>query len=449
MRNMKFKKLLSYNKNYSPGLLILYLLFLSLLISLFSGGNKLCAQEVKKEGHWYFMPSLSLYEQYTDNIDLNYQDEVGAFITEFSPGLLIQYPSPRKSIRLITKLKLDHRARDDGEKETLYWYNLWGYWGHQYSPRTTYELNAGYDIYYTEKDLSSPFVNVFDALTRSTVFNIKPSLSYDITKTTNAKLGLQYALTEYELSDALDREDMGATLFTTQSVGSRIKLGLGYSYYSTLYDNGTGYTENQIPIDVFLDLTYIQLKISTAYIDRTYEKNMTSPTGEVLKDQKLMLYGISFDLGGQLFKLRSTSVELYFKNSFYDDLYGFPYENQETRLGVYHALKKYDFYTDLKYGINKYFQSNNKITYWGGSTGLKWYASDRLYANGAIDYTDYQYDFEEEAAYDVITANIDCGYRVYDWLNIGAGYGLRRSTSDVPEGDYIENSFALFAVATW
>jgi hypothetical protein len=417
-------------------------------------GMSLCdvevwAQEIGGgESRWQVTPSVSLYQQYTDNIDLTNENQVGAYITEFSPGILFQLPSARRTLRIDTSLKLDYRNRDDGNVETLYWYDFGTYLGHQYSPRTAYELDIGYDIYYTEVDISAPFVDVFDALTRSDVFYIKPSLRYNITKTTVAKLGFKYGYSTYEDPAAIDGQDMEGALHVTQKLGSRIEIGTGFVHSVIEYENDTGYTEQQIPVDLFLDLTYIQLNLRTAYIKRSYE-SAAGPGGDPFSDESFFLYGIGFQLGGQLLRLRSTTVELSYDTNFHDDLYGSPYENQEIRLSVYHAFKKFDFYTDLKYGMNEYTQSDDKIKYWGVASGLKWYISNKVYMGFTADYTAYDYDFDEANNYNVSSGSVDYNYSIYDWLFVGMGYGHRQSSSDVDEGNYAENFYSVFAKATW
>jgi len=137
---------------------------------------------VRRGKRWQYQPSLSFYEQYSDNVDLLEDNKVTAFITEISPGVTMLLPSPRRQVKADMNLKFDYRKRSDGKTESLYWYSLWGYVGQQYSPRTTYEVSASYDITYAEKDLKQPFTGVFSSLTRADTFSIEPGLGYNLTK---------------------------------------------------------------------------------------------------------------------------------------------------------------------------------------------------------------------------------------------------------------------------
>lgn len=427
----------------------------SLLMSSLAFGTEIRAQETGGDySHWEITPSVSLYQQYSDNVDLTPEGDVSAFITEFSPGLMFRLPSSRNQIRINTNLKLDYRQRSDGSEEALSWYNVWGYYGRQHSPRTSYEVSTGYDIYYTDPDLSSPFINVFDALSRSDVFYIQPGLSHNINKTTTAKLGLRYSLSTYESSEGVDGEDIEGSLFLSRKIGSRILLGTGYIYRDVSYENETGFVEQEIPINIDLDLTYIKLKLNMAYVTRDYE-DMAGSAQNPLGSQSFFFYGVGFELGGQVLKLRSTVVELNFNSRAYDDLGGFPYINQEIRLALYHAFKKFDFYSDLKYGVNDYVDTADEIIYWGAAAGLKWYITDKVSMNFSADYTVFGYEFDEittteiTSDYDLITTSIDLSYSMYDWLFVGLGYGHRESGSSQEEGNYSENSYSIFAKATW
>jgi hypothetical protein len=421
----------------------------SLVIGLFGGDTELLAQEISTGGHWQFTPSISLYQQYSDNIDLSFDEPVGAMITEISPGFLFKLPSPRKEIRITTNLKMDYRSRDDGIVESLYWYEFSGYLGHQYSPRTAYELDMGYDIYYTEVDLGSPFVNVFGALTRSDVFYIKPGLRYNVTKTTIARVGLKYGFSTYADPSGVDGENIEGELYVTQRLGSRISVGTGMVYRSISYANATGYTESEIPVEVSMDLTYTLLKIKTAFVSRSYEES-AGPGEAPFVDETFFLYGLGFELGGQLLKLRSTTLELNFENNYHDDMYGNPYENQEIRLSAYHAFKKFDFYTDLKFGSNAYTQTKDTISYYGTALGLKWFISNKSSMNFTADYNSYSYDVSGvSSSHDIISTSLDYSYNLYDWLSLGVAGGHRQSSSDLEEGNYTENLYSFFAKAVW
>jgi len=69
------------------------------------------------------------------------------------------------------------------------------------------------------------------------------------------KFGMRYAMNNYKSESAVDASEIGGSLHLTQKLGSRIDLGLGYSYNKKTFSNNTGYTEHEIPFDLGLDLT--------------------------------------------------------------------------------------------------------------------------------------------------------------------------------------------------
>jgi len=398
--------------------------------------------EAQEERRWQVLPAIVFYEQYTDNVDLTYTDQVSAFKTELAPSLSFVYPTPRRQYKLDVNLKLDHRLRSDNIDETLYWYGFWGYVGHQYSPRTSYELSTSYDVTYTETGLKSPFVNVFSALTRADIFAIRPGISYNLTKSTNIKGGLSYTMARYEEEDALDGDEIGGSIYLSQRVGSRITVGTGYSYTDKTYSNKTGYEEQEIPINLSMDLTYVKLDLRTTYAIRSFEERV----GQA--DQKKFLWGIGFELGGQLLRLKATTVEIDYDNNFYDDIYGYTYINQELRVALFHAFKKFDFYADVRYGKDDYVDKEDTTQYYGGNSSLRWYLSDKVFANFSLNYTSYTYD-PEGYDFDIIKGTVDINYQVYDWLFVGLGYGHRNSSGNTEEGNYTENTYSVFARAQW
>jgi hypothetical protein len=68
---------------------------------------------------------------------------------------------------------------------------------------------------------------------------------------------------------------------------------------------------------------------------------------------------------------------------------------------------------------------------------------------GKLDYTDYTYEGTLTGSYTIITAELDYGHKLRDWLFIGIGIGRRQSSADTDTGSYAENYFGFFAKANW
>ncbi len=409
-------------------------------------------KEAEAQSKW--QPSFSFYEQYTDNIDLTAEETVGAWKTVVNPAVTYLLPSLRRTVRVDMNLKLDYRLRDDGYEDTLYWLGVWVYLGRQYSPRTSYEISSSYDITYTSEDVNTPYVDVVDDLTRADVFALRPSISHKLGKNTDLKFGLSYEMVTYNDPNNPSADEIGGSVYLEQKIGPRITIGTGLSYAVRTVDNDTGFTEYEIPLGIKLDLTHIQLKLGGSYLYRDYDSGFSQINEEGNEDQYSsegnFLFGFSLELGGQILRLRATMLELKFINSFHDDLFGRPYQNQELKLALYHAYKKFDFYTDLRYGINTYVQSDDKHTYWGPNVSLKWRLTEKQSIDFTLAYTDYEFERSSDtSAHQVINGVIDYNHNIYYWLYTGLSYGHRESSSNEDVGNYSENLYGWFLRANW
>ena len=145
------------------------------------------AQKKKK---WQIRPSLSFYEHYSDNIELacdSCGDPVSGFKTQIIPVISALLPSKRKQIRIDYSMRMDYRTRSDNTKKALYWMDLDTYYGHELSPRTSFEVVFGGDVTYTNQELGAPFMDAFSSLTRATSLEFAPGIRYRLGKKTLIK----------------------------------------------------------------------------------------------------------------------------------------------------------------------------------------------------------------------------------------------------------------------
>jgi len=405
--------------------------------------------EAAEKKRWQLQPTLHFYEQYDDNVDLLPENQVSSYITELGLGLTAVLPSSRRQIKVDTNLKMDYRNRSDGEVETLHWLSLYGYVGYQASPRLTYEVGGSYDLTYTQDNLTVPLVNSLSALTQAQLIEVKPGVSYSLTKNTNIKGGLLYGSQLYKGDDGVDGTDYGLNFTWDQRVGSRIRFNLGLEFVKKDYSNETGYTRYDIPGTIYLDLTYLQLQISGGYQSYSFENPDVASIGtEDIGSFSKFVYGINFDLGGQLLRLKATTISFAYKTNTYDDLYGQPYVNSEFSINIFHAYKKYDVYADIKYGKDVYIAAEDRRSYMGGNIGVRWYIDEESYMNFTGDYTIYKYE-PEGSKFNVLQGNIDYNRNIYEWLFAGGSYAFRSSAGNTTEGDYLENIYSLYLKTSW
>ncbi len=394
-----------------------------------------------QRGRWQTQPSLTIYEQYSDNVDLLHENQVSAWRTQLIPSISFIRPTPRRQLKLDLNLKLDYRDKDDGTEETFYWYDMYGYLGQEISPRTSYEIVTSFDVGYTESSVEKPFVNVFGATDRSTSFTIGPAIRYKLTRTTLSKLGYKYTRSDYTGSDALDANEHSFALYLEQKLGSRVIADVGGIYNVKTFSDNTGYTDIMIPFGVSLDLIYTQLRLGGVYLNRSFDDPSKSTVTR-------LGYQLGFGLGGSLLRLKATSVELTYKTNFYNDIFGEPYENQEWRLGVFHAFRKNDVYFYTRYGKNSYMQISDEITYWGGGGSWKYRISNVWSVECRLDYDTYSYQ-PAGNDYNITRSTVETSYYLSDvWLS-GFTYRHTVSTGNQDEANYDENLYAVFLRAVW
>jgi hypothetical protein len=404
------------------------------------------ASRAQKKKKWQISPSLSFYEHYSDNLQLTCDscgDAISGFKTQIVPTVSFLLPSKRRQIRIDYTMRMDYRMQSEQSK-SLYWIELDTYLGHELSPRTSYEVVFGYNVTYTNEDLGAPFVDAFGAMSRATVMQLAPGIRYRLGKKTLTKGSLSYLSVDYASELGVDATETAGAGFIERKFGTRVNINVGAIYTIKTFSNQTGYTEMEVPFGITLNLTYFKLSISPSYYIRTAEGD-----GEGLGQGGHILWGVGFDLGGKLFKLRKTTFKIDISSDINDDMFGFAYISQQVKLKAFHVLKKADFYNEIKYGQNSYIDMEDSVSYYGLALSCKWYMTKKKTLEWKVDYTDYTYEGSQVGTYTVITAEVDYGYKMRDWLYIGTGIGRRQSSSDVDEGNYAENFFAFFAKADW
>ncbi|MBI5789494.1 MAG: hypothetical protein HZA78_11650 [Candidatus Schekmanbacteria bacterium] len=393
-------------------------------------------------GRWQIQPSLSFYQQYSDNIDLAYRNPLGAWRTEIIPGVSFIRPLPRKQLKFDLNLKLDHREKENGVSETFSWYDIYGYAGHEVSPRLSYELSGNLNAGYTENNIGKPFINVFSSVNRSVGLTFSPGLKFQLTRTTLTKASYSYTLTQYAGSGAVNATEHTLSLYLEQKFGSRVVVDIGGIYSIKTLSNNAGYKDFMIPVGITMDLTYTKIRIGWIYLIR----NFNQQSG--LQNTNKLGFQVAAELGGTLLRLRATTVELNYSTSYYQDLYGDPYENQEARLGVYHAFHDFDVYAYTRYGNNIYIQKQDKVNYYGAGTNVKYRISALSAVAVGLDYDNYNYT-PAGRDYTITRGTIDYTYYLYEWILTGVSYRRTTSTSSTIEGNYTENLYALFVRAVW
>ncbi len=422
------------------------------------------AQKKKK---WQIKPSLALYEQYSTNLELTCDNEelcgeaVSGSQTQVIPTLSFLLPSKRRQIRIDYSMRMDYRTRSDNTTKSLYWIDLNTYLGHEISPRTSYEMTFNYDLTYTNPELGAPFVDAFDALTRADVMEVTPlSVRYRLGKKTLTKISASYTSVDYaedfdpddpDVLGGIDSSEIAGAWYIERKFGTRVALNIGALGSKKEFANDTGYTEVEIPFGIDLNLTYFKLSFTPSYYARIADGDGDTGLGDEndsLTNGKL-IWGLGFDLGGKLFKLRKTTFKVDIGQDINDDMYGHAYVATVIKLKAFHVLKKADFYNEIKWGNNEYLVLDDTINYYGVVLSTRWFITKKKTLEGNIDYTIYNYDATKTGTYNILIAELDYGYKMRDWLFLGIGIGRKQSSSDIDGGNYAEHYLAFFAKAEW
>ena len=387
-------------------------------------------------------PSLSVYTQYSDNVDLAHDNEVGAMRYQITPGLSFIRPSPRRQMKFDLNLKADYRDKDNGDEDSLFWFDTYGYLGREVSPRTAYELTASFNAGYTESNIKAPFQNVFSSVDRSTSFTIGPAMRYNITRTTTSKWGYNYTRSSYSGDGTADAQEHVLSMELNQQVGSRIMLDLGGLYNTKQFSDSTrNYKDLMIPFGVSFDLTYLKVRVGGLYLKRYFKDNRT-------KTERRLGSQLGVELGGNLLRLKATSVDINFSTNYYNDIYGQAYTNEEIQLEAFHAFRKFDAHFYYRIGRNKYMQRPDRIDYSSYGMLWKWRVNNAFNLEIREDYDIYEYT-PSGSNYDISRTSLESTHYLTDVLLVGVGYRYTTSDSNVTAGNYKENLYSIFARAVW
>ena len=201
-----------------------------------------------------FTPSISLREEYDDNIDLTADDEEEDFITTITPGISLGYDTER------LKLSLDYRF-------IAYFYM------HNSSENDT-SHNAQLDSTLTIlRDIL--FLKVTDSYSRVTIdqrrqvvqdnrnvnttdlnrFTVNPYLEYPLSGTLKVKTGYTYENIWYKEEEGDDEEIHLATAGLIKEISPKLTASLFYSY--SIHDlKNDGDNEDYNGQDVVLGASY-------------------------------------------------------------------------------------------------------------------------------------------------------------------------------------------------
>jgi hypothetical protein len=182
-------------------------------------------------------PSVTLREEYNDNIFLTESAKEFDYITKLSPGILIEY-SPGSSLDLSLDYRLDFRFysrnsefNDTSLKDTQN-VNLRA----QARPmnRVFIDVSDNYKRVPTDVRRKVAADNAFLNMTDNNVFTVSPYTILPLSSTLSTKIGYGYNNTWYDSKENTDSESHTAFLTLTNRFSSKLSGELKYDYYKYL-----------------------------------------------------------------------------------------------------------------------------------------------------------------------------------------------------------------------
>jgi hypothetical protein len=184
-------------------------------------------------------PSISIREEYNDNIFLTSSDEESDFITTINPSINFAYRTRIITLSLDYGLNFEFYADNSDLNDT------------SLSETQEINLNTTLSLYkdiffvsitdvYTRVSIDErkqvAFDNHFVNLTDSNTFTINPYIEYPLAPTVRATAGYRYTNRWYREDEANDSENHSVYLDITKEFTPNLNASLSYNYYDHLTD---------------------------------------------------------------------------------------------------------------------------------------------------------------------------------------------------------------------
>lgn len=178
-------------------------------------------------------PSITLREEYNDNIFLTSSDEEDDYITSINPAVNMTYDISLLTLSMDYGLNFRFYADHTERNETSLSKTQRARLETTVSPyRNIFFIKVSdeYKRVSIDERRQVALDNIFVNMTDSNNFSINPYIQYPLSKTLNAKIGYRYANIWYKEKEGNDAEDHTATISLAKELSSNITTSLSYSY---------------------------------------------------------------------------------------------------------------------------------------------------------------------------------------------------------------------------
>ncbi|HTG81064.1 MAG TPA: TIGR03016 family PEP-CTERM system-associated outer membrane protein [Geobacteraceae bacterium] len=182
----------------------------------------------------FFNPSITVSEEYNDNIFEAQDHRQGEFVTRALPGFVMKYRAPFWDWDL--GYTLDYRHYDRGTREDEFTHNLGAKGNLRLVDNFLFlDVNDTYSRISLNVIRDTTTDSLFVNQTDQNIFTLSPYVVFHPASTTSVKTGYRYVKTSYFSSEGIDYEEHGAFLVTTYELSpkSTITATVNYSYDDT------------------------------------------------------------------------------------------------------------------------------------------------------------------------------------------------------------------------
>jgi hypothetical protein len=380
-------------------------------------------------------PSVTVMEEYNDNLFLTDSAKEFDYTTKVSPNILLEY-SPSSSLDLSLDYRLDFRFysrnsrfNDTDLKDTQN-VNL----SAQARPmnRVFIDLSDNYRRVPVDVRRKTAVDNVIRNMTDNNVFMVSPYAILPLSSTLSTTLGYKYINTWFDSKENTDSESHTAFLALTNKFSSALSLALRYDYCKYL-------PSEQRTVKLFEDydkhsgsigLTY-QIGPSLAVNGQVGKSYLKFETGN---NRQNTFWNFNVDYNMK----ESTSLGAGYSTMF----------NDSSTSGVYKS-QRYDMYfktgTKVKLSINPYHSHDEYLSsddredrIFGIIANLDFPVTSQmdLLLDGLLERQKFLPGDEKVCKYSIGTT---VNYKLSSKITSGIGYRFNNSNSNIDSEDYKNN----------
>ncbi len=368
-------------------------------------------------------PSISLREEYNDNIFLTAYDEEGDFLTSISPAIDLTYVTRRLDLSLDYRLNFDFYAHNSDRDDI----RQLGRLESTLSPyRGIFFIRVSDVFARVPIDVRRPVAldNILTNTTDSNRFIVNPYLEYPLSGTFLARVDYTYENIWYEEEEGDDAENNSATLSFIKELSSKMTASLTYSYLSYRPDRTEEYDRQDAGLGIDYKLSP-KLSLNAGAGQTWFEYK----TGTEI-DSTVWNINVDYSL------TESLAISAGYSEGFSDSVNVGAYKRKSTTGAVSYTGKNTIALSAFR-NIDKYITTDREDRSRGVTLSSSIPVTSRITGTLTGRYIYYEF-FPEEEKVDRYGFGLSFNYRLR-MLTATLGYTHNLSDSDIEANDYRNN----------